>query len=66
MGIGGMLIPLVSVAVTLTLLPALLAASGRASTGRDPPGGHGRQPGWTAWARLIVRRRWARHRWRLW
>ena len=35
MGFGGMLIPLVSTAVILTLLPALLApASGRGSTGR--------------------------------
>ena len=32
MGIGGMLIPLVSVAVVLTLLPALLSKVGRAST----------------------------------
>jgi putative drug exporter of the RND superfamily len=59
MGIGGMLIPLVSVAVVLTLLPVLLATFGQRV---DWPrvrkeGAAGR--GWTAWARLIVRFRWA-------
>jgi uncharacterized membrane protein YdfJ with MMPL/SSD domain len=56
-GIGGMLVPAVSVAVTLTLLPVLLATIG----GRmDWPRRHrpaASRP-WTAWARLIVRRRW--------
>jgi RND superfamily putative drug exporter len=59
MGIGGMLIPVVSTVVILTLLPALLGSrigpkvdwprirhEGRASRA------------WTAWARLVVRWRW--------
>jgi len=59
MGIGGLLIPLVSVAVVLTLLPVLLSTIGprvdwprvrkEAVTAR----------GWSAWARAIVRFRWA-------
>jgi RND superfamily putative drug exporter len=59
MGYGGMLIPLCSVAVVLTLLPALLASVGRRV---DIP--HIRKEGvaskgWTAWARAIVRKPWA-------
>ena len=58
MGFGGMLIPLCSVAVVLTLLPALLASVGRKV---DVP--HIRKEGvaskgWTAWARTIVKRPW--------
>ena len=58
MGIAGMLIPLVSVAVAITLLPVVLATIGprldRRHTGRT------NQPSarWSAWARLVVRRRW--------
>ena len=57
-GIGGMLVPVISVAVTLTLLPVLLATAG----GRmDWP--RRRRPAasraWTAWAGLVVRHRWA-------
>ncbi len=58
MGLGGMLIPLVSVAVVLTLLPALLSKVGpRVDWPRIR---HDAAParGWSAWARLIVRRRW--------
>jgi RND superfamily putative drug exporter len=56
-GIGGMLIPLVSVLVVLTLLPALLGGIGQRM---DWP--HRRHEmvasrGWTRWAGLIVRRR---------
>ena len=56
-GIGGMLIPLVSVLVVLTLLPALLGGIGQRM---DWP--HRRHEmvasrGWTRWAALIVRRR---------
>lgn len=57
-GYGGMLIPLVSVLVAVTLLPAILASIGpridwpragsAASTGRL----------WMAWGRLVVRYRW--------
>jgi putative drug exporter of the RND superfamily len=57
-GIAGMLIPLVSVAVALTLLPVVLATVGprldRRRVGRRDPAGRL----WTAWARIIVRRRW--------
>jgi RND superfamily putative drug exporter len=58
MGFGGMLIPLCSVAVVLTLLPALLASVGRRV---DIP--HIRKEGvasrgWTAWAKAIVRKPW--------
>jgi putative drug exporter of the RND superfamily len=56
-GIGGMIVPAVSVAVTLTLLPVLLATVARRM---DWP--HRRRPAasraWTAWARLVVRHRW--------
>ena len=56
-GIGGMIVPAVSVAVTLTLLPVLLATVGRRM---DWP--RRRRPAasraWTAWARLVTRRRW--------
>jgi putative drug exporter of the RND superfamily len=58
MGFGGMLIPLCSVAVVLTLLPAMLAAVGPRV---DIP--HIRKEGtasrgWTAWAKMIVKRPW--------
>jgi RND superfamily putative drug exporter len=58
-GIAGMLIPLVSVAVALTLLPVVLATIGPRldwprRTRADRAG-----RGWTAWARLVVRHRWA-------
>ena len=58
-GIAGMLIPLVSVAVAITLLPVVLATIGprldwpRAR--REDRAGRV----WTAWARLVVRHRWA-------
>ncbi len=56
-GFGGMLIPLVSVAVTITLVPAMLAGAWRLDW---PKLRHEGNParGWTAWARLVVRRRW--------
>jgi RND superfamily putative drug exporter len=57
-GLGGMLIPLISVAVTLTLVPAVLAGIGpRLEWPRLRHEGNPSR-GWTAWARLIVRRRW--------
>ncbi len=54
-GIGGMLVPAVSVAVTLTLLPVLLATAGRRMDWprRRKPAGASRA--WTTWARLVVR-----------
>jgi RND superfamily putative drug exporter len=57
MGIGGMLIPLVSVAVVLTLLPALLSSIGpRIDWPRIRKEGAASR-GWSAWARTIVKRR---------
>ncbi len=59
LGIAGMLIPLVSVAVAVTLLPVVLATLGpkldRRHTGRTDRAGRG----WSAWARFVVRHRWA-------
>jgi putative drug exporter of the RND superfamily len=57
-GYGGMVIPLVSVAVATTLLPVILSKLGRRL---DWP--HLRSDGragrfWTRWAELVVRRRW--------
>jgi putative drug exporter of the RND superfamily len=57
-GIGGMLIPLISVAVTLTLVPAVLAGIGRRL--EWPRLRHEARPsrGWTAWGSAVVRWRW--------
>jgi RND superfamily putative drug exporter len=57
-GIAGMFIPLVSVAVAVTLLPVVLATAGprldrRRLRRRETAGRL-----WTAWARLVVRHRW--------
>jgi RND superfamily putative drug exporter len=58
MGLGGMLIPLVSVAVVLTLLPALLSTIGpRVDWPRIRKEGVAAR-GWSAWARFVMRRRW--------
>jgi RND superfamily putative drug exporter len=58
MGFGGMLIPLCSVAVVLTLLPAMLAAVGpRVDIPRIRKEGVASR-GWTAWARMVVKRPW--------
>ncbi len=56
-GYGGALIPLVTVAVAITLLPVLLATAGPRL---DWPRRGGLDAGrwWTAWGRLVVRRRW--------
>ncbi|MCA1679621.1 MAG: anti-sigma factor antagonist [Actinobacteria bacterium] len=58
-GIAGLLIALVSVAVAVTLLPVLLATIGPRL---DWPRNHRdarASRAWTAWARLVVRHRWA-------
>ncbi len=57
-GIAGMLIPLVSVAVAVTLLPVILATVGPwldwPRLRREDRGSRA----WSAWARMVVRRRW--------
>lgn len=59
MGIAGLLIPLVSVSVVLTLLPALLSSVGpRIDYPRIRHEAKASR-GWTAWARVIVRHRFA-------
>ena len=56
-GIGGMLIPVVSVAVSLTLLPALLAVIGpRMDWPRLRHEAHASKP-WITWGRGVVRHR---------
>ena len=56
-GLAGLLIPLVSVAAVLTLLPALLSSVGpRVDYPRLRHEGTASR-GWSAWARLVVRRR---------
>jgi RND superfamily putative drug exporter len=58
-GYGGMLIPLISTAVVLTLLPAVLSGFGRRMNW--PQRVHEDKPSrlWTAWAKLIVKRKWS-------
>jgi putative drug exporter of the RND superfamily len=57
-GFAGMLIPLISIVVTLSLLPAVLASVGpridwpRLRTDKTA------SRGWTAWSRAVVRFRW--------
>ena len=57
-GLGGLLIPTISTLVTLTLLPALLSRIGpRVDYPRIRHEVTASRP-WTAWSRLVVRRRW--------
>ena len=62
MGIGGMLIPAVSVIAAITLLPALLAVLGtrinsvRVMPKRFVDSGHPEDGLWGRWARLVLRR----------
>jgi RND superfamily putative drug exporter len=58
-GIGGMLIPLVSVAVVLTLLPAILVGAGPRWDWPRLRNEAVASRGWTAWARGITNRPWA-------
>ncbi len=56
-GYAGMLIPLVSVVVTLTLLPVILATIGPKLDWPRGRSGHQSHPGWHAWATVVVRHR---------
>jgi len=64
-GIGGMLIPAVSVLAAITLMPALLAVLGerinsvRLLPRRFVDHGHPEDGGWGRWARFVLRRPWA-------
>jgi RND superfamily putative drug exporter len=64
-GIGGMLIPAVSVLAAITLMPALLAVLGerinsvRVMPKRMVDRGHPEDGGWGRWARFVLRRPWA-------
>lgn len=58
-GLGGMFVPAVSVAVSLTLLPVLLATVGEQLDRPRRRRPAAASPAWTAWARLTVRRKWA-------
>jgi RND superfamily putative drug exporter len=64
-GIGGMLIPAVSVITAITLLPALLATLGtrinslRVLPKRLVDRGHPEDGAWGRWARFVLRRPWA-------
>jgi RND superfamily putative drug exporter len=63
-GIGGMLIPAVSVITAITLLPALLATLGtrinslRVLPKRFVDRGHPEDGAWGRWARFVLRRPW--------
>src|SRR3954468_727035 len=58
-GYGGMLIPLLSVGVALTLLPAVLSSFGPRLDKHRLRSDDQASRSWTAWARLVVRTRWA-------
>ena len=59
MGLGGMIVPAVSVAATVTLLPVLLVTAGRRLDWPRRHRGAGASRAWARWAGLVVRRRWA-------
>jgi putative drug exporter of the RND superfamily len=58
MGVGGMLIPLISTAVVLTLLPALLGGIGPRVDWPRVRNESRTSRAWVAWTRAIVRFRW--------
>src|SRR5438034_4738387 len=64
MGIGGMLIPAVSVTAAITLLPAMLSVLGtrinsiRVMPRRFVDHGHPEDGAWGRWARFVLRRPW--------
>jgi putative drug exporter of the RND superfamily len=57
-GYGGLLIPLVSVAVALTLLPVVLATLGPCADRRRLRRTERAERHWAGWARLVLRGRW--------
>jgi RND superfamily putative drug exporter len=57
MGYGGLLIPLASVAVALTLLPVVLATVGPIADARRLRRTDRAERHWAAWARLVIRYR---------
>jgi putative drug exporter of the RND superfamily len=57
-GYGGMLIPLISVIVALTLLPVVLAKLGPRMDWPHIRDDDKASRSWTGWARLVVRTRW--------
>ena len=59
MGIGGLLIPLVSTAVCVTLLPVILGSIGPKVDWPRVRHENKASRAWSAWARLISRQRWA-------
>ena len=58
MGLGGMLIPLVSTAVVLTLLPVILGSVGPRVDWPRIRHESSASRAWSGWARMIGRRRW--------
>jgi RND superfamily putative drug exporter len=58
MGYGGMLIPLVSTLVAITLLPVILAKAGPKLDWPHRRTDDKASRAWTAWARAVSRRRW--------
>jgi putative drug exporter of the RND superfamily len=58
MGYGGMLIPLVSVLVAITLLPILLAKAGQRLDWPHRRSDDRASRVWTRWAEAVARRRW--------
>ena len=57
-GMGGALIPFASVAVTLSLTPAILGSIGPKVDWPKIRHENTASAGWSRWARLVVRRRW--------
>jgi putative drug exporter of the RND superfamily len=57
-GYGGMLIPLISVIVALTLLPVVLSSLGHRLDWPRVRTDDKASRSWTRWAQLVVRRRW--------
>ena len=66
MGYGGMLIPLVSTLVAITLLPVVLAKLGPRLDWPHRRTDDKASRAWTRWAQPSSRRRWARRRPRRW